>query len=197
MLRKDCANALLNLEADYLKAKSESLNASDLNLIAMASWCHSLSSRFRLLGRMFSCLGTKAISIIGSEVLPANRVKSFQKRVPCASFVSFLFFKVFPLVPFHGFISFSRCSRHFPCRLLKRSPLPGLKGLLQVKSAAMSLDSGTNPQPSLKDEDNKPVETGTLDQRPSFKDEDNRPVSAVLQKEICEMGEVDLVQTEL
>ena len=38
MLRKDCANALLNLEADYLKAKSESLNASDLNLIAMASW---------------------------------------------------------------------------------------------------------------------------------------------------------------
>ena len=106
MLRKDCANALLNLEADYLKEKSESLNASDLNLIATASWCHSLLSRFRLLVRMFSRLGAKAISIIGSEVLPAANVKSFQKRVPCASFISFLFFKLFPLVPFHGFVSF-------------------------------------------------------------------------------------------
>ena len=61
----------------------------------------------------------------------------------------------------------------------------------------MSLDRGADPQPSLKDEDNKPVETGTLDQWPSFEDEDNKPVSAVPQKEICEMGEVDLVQTEL
>ena len=113
MLRKDCANALLNLEAAYLKAKSESLNASDLKLIAMASWCHSLSSRFRLLARMFCCLGTKAISIIGSEVLPANRVKSFQKRVPCASFISFLFLKLFPLVPFHGFMSFLSLFQRF------------------------------------------------------------------------------------
>ena len=61
----------------------------------------------------------------------------------------------------------------------------------------MSLDRGADPQPSLKDEDDKPVETGTLDQWPSFKDEDDVAVKALPQKDICEMREVDLVQTEL
>ena len=66
-----------------------------------------------------------------------------------------------------------------------------------MKSAALSLDRRADQRPSLKDEDNTPVETGTLNQLRSFEDEDNMPVKAVPQKDICEMREVDLVQTEL